>query len=79
MDNSFQRPGPESDIQQPHARSASRPHIFASMLSWLAHLLQLTETEQNEAGVYFGDPLTNPYQYSQDSDNSDKKENYHGQ
>jgi hypothetical protein len=46
------------------------------MLSWLANLMQLTEAEQNDAGVYFGDPLTNPYQYSQDSDN---KENYHGQ
>ena len=79
MDNSFQRPRPESDIQQSHGRLANRSHIFVSMLSWLAHLLQLTEIEQNEAGVYFGDPLTNPYQYSQDTDNSDNKENYHGQ
>jgi hypothetical protein len=76
VDHSFQRPGPDSDMQQPHGRLANHLHIFESMLSWLANLMQLTEAEQNDAGVYFGDPLTNTYQYSQDLDN---KENYHGQ
>ena len=71
MDHSFQQQDPGSDMQQPHGRLANRLHIFESVLSWLANLMQLTEEEQNDAGVYFGDPLTNTYQYSQDSDNKE--------
>ena len=76
MDGSFQQQDPVSDLQPPHGRLANRLHFFKSMLSWLANLMPLTEAEQNDAGIYFGDPLTNTYQYSQDSDD---KENYDGQ
>ena len=76
MDHSFQQQDPGSDLRKQHRRLANRLHTFESLLSWLVNLFQLTEAEQDDAGVYFGDPLTNTYQYSQDSDN---KENYHGQ
>ncbi len=30
-------------------------HIFNIILNWLADLVQLTEDEQKEAGIYLGD------------------------
>ena len=78
MDNSFQPPHSDSDIQMqsPHGLSAASLHIFESFLTRLTDLIQLTETEQNDAGIYFGDPTANFYQQSQDSDN---KEQHNGQ
>ena len=29
--------------------------IFNNLLNWLARLVQLTEAEQEDAGIYFGD------------------------
>jgi hypothetical protein len=52
MDNSFHQQ--ESDIQQPSSFLASF-HIFDGILDWLAGLVQLTEEEQKDAGIYLGD------------------------
>ena len=51
MDNSFSRQ--ESGTQQPGGFLASL-QIFASILNWLAGLIQLTKEEQEAAGVYLG-------------------------
>jgi len=76
MDNSFQRPELDSDRQSPRGLLAASLHIFEIILTWLTGPFQLTETEQKDAGIYFGDPTANFYQHSQDSDN---KEQHHGQ
>ena len=52
MDNSFSRHG--SDTQQASGLLASL-QIFDSILNWLAGLIQLTEEEQEDAGIYIGD------------------------
>jgi len=49
MDNSFRRPGSES--QQP----SSFLTIYNNILNWFAQILQLTEEEQKAAGIYLGD------------------------
>ena len=54
MDNSFRR-------QEPGARQASgflaSLQIFDAILKWLvAGLIQLTEEERKDAGIYLGDP-----------------------
>lgn len=52
MDNSFRR-------QEPGARQASgflaSLQIFDAILKWLAGLIQLTEEERKDAGIYLGD------------------------
>lgn len=53
MDNFFNRQ--ESDEQQPNRFLVSL-QIFDGALNWVAGLVQLTEEEQDEAGVYLGDP-----------------------
>ncbi len=50
MDNSVRRQG--SDTQQPSRFSVSL-QIFDSILNWLAGLVQLTEEEQKDAGIYY--------------------------
>ncbi len=52
MDNSFRRHG--SDTRQPSSFLASL-QIFDGILNWLAGLIQLTEEEQEDAGIYIGD------------------------
>jgi hypothetical protein len=49
VDNSFRRHG--SDAQQPSGFLAS-VQIFDNILNWLAGLIQLTEEEQKDAGIY---------------------------
>jgi hypothetical protein len=49
MDNSFSRK--RSDTQQPSGFLASL-RIFDSILNWLAGLIQLTEEEKKDAGIY---------------------------
>ena len=54
MDNSFQEQGS-------HAQQDSKPFlaglkIFASLISWLAGLISLTEEEREEAGIYLDRP-----------------------
>ncbi|MDO8754303.1 MAG: hypothetical protein Q7J80_10455 [Anaerolineales bacterium] len=51
MDNSFRRQG--SGTQAPRSFTA-RLKIFKGILNWLAGLVQLTEEEQDDAGIYFG-------------------------
>jgi len=41
----------EADVQQPSVFFVS-PHIFYGILHWLAGLIQLTEDEQRDAGIY---------------------------
>lgn len=53
MDNSFHRQGP--DTQPPGGFLASLLQIFDDILNWLAGLIQLTEEEQEDAGIYLGD------------------------
>ena len=52
MDNFFRR-------QEPGARQASgflaRLQILDAILKWLAGLIQLTEEERKDAGIYLGD------------------------
>ncbi len=52
MDNFLNRQ--VSDTQQPGG-------FFAGILHWLAGLLQLTEEEQREAGIYLGDQDSRGY------------------
>jgi len=52
MDNPFHRQG--SDTQPPGGFSASL-QIFDGILNWLAGFIQLTEEEQEDAGIYLGD------------------------
>ena len=68
MDNSFQRPGANSDTQSPRGFIAASLHIFENILNGLAGFVQLTE-EEWDAGIYLGDPPANDYQHSQYSDN----------
>ena len=51
MDNSFRRK--ESDTQQPIGFLVSLP-IFNGIFKWLASLVEPTEEEQENAGVYLG-------------------------
>jgi hypothetical protein len=51
MDNSFQRQG--SDTQQ-RGFLATSLRIFDGFLDWLAGLVELTEEEQEDAGIYLG-------------------------
>jgi hypothetical protein len=51
MDNSFSRE--RFDTRQPSGLLASLP-LFTSILNWLASLVQLTEEEQRQAGIYLG-------------------------
>jgi hypothetical protein len=52
MDKSFRRH--ESGTQKPGSFFVN-PLIFENILRWLARLFQLTEEEQNEAGIYLDD------------------------
>lgn len=61
MDNSFhRRQGPESGTQQKSGFSASLQSFTSLLLlmrrsvDWLASLTNLTEEEQEEAGIYPG-------------------------
>ena len=74
MDNSFHRKG--SDTKPSGSFLAASVQIVDNILHWLADLAQLTEEEQKDAGIYLGDQVANTYQHSQDSDN---KEQHHGQ
>ena len=51
MDNSFRQP--ESDTQQSNGLFVV-PQIFNDILHWLASFIQLTEEEQEGAGIYLG-------------------------
>jgi hypothetical protein len=51
MDNSILQH--ESDTRQPGGFLAT-VKIFKSALNWLACLIQLTEEEQEDAGIYLG-------------------------
>ena len=53
MDNSFH--GQSSDKQQLGSLAITRLRIIESTLKWLAGLMQLTEDEQTEAGIYLGE------------------------
>ena len=52
MDNSILQH--ERDARQP-GRFLAVVKIFNNMINWLSHLVQLTEAEQEDAGVYLGD------------------------
>jgi hypothetical protein len=47
-------PQQEPNIRQPSSFLASL-NILDSILNWLAGVIQLTEEEQNDAGIYLGD------------------------
>lgn len=53
MDDFFRRQ--ESDTQQPGGFLVSL-QIIDNILYWLAGLIQLTEEEQDDAGIYLGRP-----------------------
>lgn len=53
MDNSFRQQ--ESGTQEPGGFFASL-QIFNGILQWLASLVQLTEDEQEDAGIYLDRP-----------------------
>jgi len=53
MDNSFHRQG--FDKQQSRGFLTGL-QIFDGILNWLAGLIQLTEEEQENAGIYLGRP-----------------------
>jgi len=52
MDRSFRRQA--SDTQRSSSFLAGL-QIFHGILNWLAGLIQLTEEEQEDAGIYLGD------------------------
>jgi len=52
MDSSFRRQ--ESVTQQPSSFLAGL-QVFDGILNWLAGLIQLTEEEQKDAGIYLDD------------------------
>jgi len=52
MDNSFRRHGSDT---KPAGGLLVSLHIFNSILHWLAGLIELTEEEQKDAGVYLDD------------------------
>jgi glycerol kinase len=58
MDISVRRQ--ESDIQQTSGVLAD-PQISNRILHWLADILQLTEEEQEDAGIYLGDQDSSEY------------------
>ncbi len=51
MDNSFDQQEPDT---QKSRGLFSNLQILHDVLTWLAGLFQLTEEEQDEAGIYFG-------------------------
>jgi hypothetical protein len=51
MDNSFHQQ--KSDMQHRGGFLVSL-HIFDNILTWLTGLIHLTEEEQMDAGIYFG-------------------------
>lgn len=75
MDNFFRQQ--ESTTQRPSGLLASQ-QIFNGLLHWLAGLVQLTEEEQKDAGVYLGDTYSRKYPFSttivKNSSHSDDKE-----
>jgi hypothetical protein len=52
MDNSFHEQGSHTH-QDPKRFLVSLP-ILGNLIKWLASLIQLTEEEQEEAGIYLG-------------------------
>jgi len=44
-----------STTQHTSALFAAGLHFFASLLKWLAGLFQLTDQEQEDAGIYLSD------------------------
>jgi hypothetical protein len=60
MDNFLHQPEPQT--KQASRSSASLNIIFHRILNWLAKLIQLTEEEQKDAGLYLGDQH---YNYSE--------------
>ena len=56
MDNSILQHEP--DTRQPGGFIAI-VKIFKSMLNWVARFVQLTEDEQEDAGIYLGDKPNN--------------------
>jgi hypothetical protein len=52
MDNSFHEQGSRTH-QDPERFFVSLP-ILGNLIRWLASLIQLTEEEQEEAGIYLG-------------------------
>ena len=51
MDNSYNQQ--DTDTQEPSGSFFSL-RFFDSILNWLNSLIQLTEDEQDEAGIYIG-------------------------
>jgi hypothetical protein len=54
MDNFFRQQGSKTQ-QQPGGLLVSL-QILDDILQWLIGLIQLTEEEQDDAGIYFGHP-----------------------
>ena len=54
MDNSFHEPG--SRMQQDPKRFLVSLPILGNLIQWLARLIQWTEEEQEEAGIYMDRP-----------------------
>jgi hypothetical protein len=54
LDNSFRQQGSKTQ-QQPGGLLVSL-QIFDDILQWLTGLIQLTEEEQDDAGIYLGHP-----------------------
>jgi hypothetical protein len=54
MDSSFREPG--SSTQRDSKGFLAVLKIFASLINWLAGLVELTEEEREEAGIYLGRP-----------------------
>jgi len=54
MDNSFDEQGSRTQ-QSPRSFLVSLP-ILANLIKWLASLIQWTEEEQEEAGIYLDHP-----------------------
>ena len=54
MDSSFREQGSGTQ-QDPKSFLANLP-VLASIIQWLAGLIQLTEEEQEDAGIYIDHP-----------------------
>jgi len=54
MDNSIHEQG--SDTQQGPKSLLVSPPILGNLIKWLASLIQWTEEEQEEAGIYMDHP-----------------------
>jgi hypothetical protein len=54
MDSSFREQG--SDMQEAPKSFWAGLTIFASLIKWLAGLIELTEEEREDAGIYLGRP-----------------------